>query len=561
MTSIVNLQRVTVGLLYFNDFTATDDTTKSSDNITWSLAGGTYLQASGNGVAVAYKSCGVEAYIVYAYAKADSPEFGAGARITAYDNLYYTPINSANRHYLLKQVGGVLVNLGDAVHAYSAAVMYLSKLKVQQVATRLEGVMSRPGVTRTRLTSNDVAFTSGQNGGVRVGILAGTVQIDWIGITGITITMTGLLDAQRFKIYSSGNLVGTSDASVGGTAVWTVTMDDDYGPKFDKIEITDTDGSTIVYSSTSWTDICGGDIFQAQVTQTPLKNPPRIQPPNVAGSHVYLRTKRHAYTTAISASASPPAANKLGAFRWIIPDVPSDDKGSSKQTLERQFTFEPWPRVWIGGKAGGRRDLILTGIIERTTPTRVGGQAVLEVAGRSCGAYADNRKATTTITFGPAEISTIVKQLAAYVPELEVSNYVYATGKTYTLTWLRGRSVWDAWLELAAAATTPQVPWGVWDCRGEHLGETGPGIHFGPVTRGASLVPIVRGNFSRLIAPKDSKQILTEVIIAYTSAGVVNYYVADAVGPGENSRYALTLDGATNYVTVADPNDLLSFSN
>jgi len=370
------------------------------------------------------------------------------------------------------------------------------------------------------------------------------VYLDEIAFGDAYVQINGLLDNQIAKFYGyNGSLAFTTSGSVGGLIKDTLTDAACALLPFTKVEITDTDGSTIIYSTTTFTDIFGGDVFTAQVAQAPRLNPSRIQPPNMMTPRAYLRTKHHAYTGASTATVSPPAAGALGAFRFILPD-----KG---QTLEKQFTFETWPRCWIGGKLGLKRDIILEGIVERTMPIELGnGQMGLEVVGRSCGAYADRRSATTTTTFGPAEISTIVKALAAYVPELQVGPYVYSTGKTYTLTWVRGRSVWDAWKELAAAASMSQLPWAVWDCRGEHPGETGPGIHFAPATQTVSTIPILKGNFAELIAPRDTKQILTNTIIAYNNAGTIAYLVSDAVGPGELSNYAFIFDGSTTYVTV-----------
>jgi len=95
--------------------------------------------------------------------------------------------------------------------------------------------------------------------------------------TSETITVTGLKDGQKFKLYNSGGSeVATSGAASGGQATLSISSLSSR-PPYQKIAVTDTDGSTIKWTMDSghsaYNDIWGGDTFEYKTTVTLATNP------------------------------------------------------------------------------------------------------------------------------------------------------------------------------------------------------------------------------------------------------------------------------------------------
>ncbi len=555
MTNIASINLTSSGKLYNQDFDAADDTTKyytTPDHLVWSLVTGAPGVASYIRVGIgattdqsaAAKNVGVANMVVFVNTRTStwnaSTWLGAAVRLTDGTHFYHAYIDSSPKLYLAKwnttQTG--LANV--AIGAVSDNTWYDLQLSV--VGSSLKA-SCKIGATAYNVSATDTALATGNLGGAFAQLYTPSTTSDFniiVITTGSTITINGLLAGQKFKVYKGGVLVGTSIAATGSSAA-TLEMFGLYpNPPYDQIIITDIDGSTLLgglgnYVNTG--NIYPGDVYTVLVTTSPVVTPPRIMPPHRNIAKIALITTKRTYNKLVAVpQISPQAAGTLGVFRVVIPDPTGEEKN---------YFNDNEPCI-IMGKLGLVFDKIMVGIVDTKTPDRIAGRSVLEVAGRSWGAWAAIRGYSTRVNFTGVNAYTMIMDATTgaktLVPELEFGNYVFAPSKNVSYeTILPGRKVNDALDEFAGLSSTINENWIYYDCKQEHLGESKPNQHFTPAGKTISLIPFINMKGFKVLAPEDSRQMVNRALVHYAYSTA--YDATDTV----------TIDSALTLLTMNTP--------
>jgi hypothetical protein len=331
------------------------------------------------------------------------------------------------------------------------------------------------------------------------------------------VTLKGLLNGQKFILYKDGATVTASSPSAGGTCTAPLEASHVLLMPFNQITITDVDGSTIIYSKTftSWTEsIFGGDTFTATISSTVLKNPPPPLDDDEAVCNLMFATGKRVYPNLLADGEIVfPGAGSLGSFSIEIPD--EDTMQGEKDFVKGQLCF-----FW--GKVGIKSGLLFAGLVDRPNATRLpSGQWVVEVAGRSQGAFADMHGYSTTQNLTNTNPYSVIMDdtigIKTLVPEMEFGNYVFSPTRTIPyLTIILSRTAWDSLTEEAMLSSTKLHRWAPYECLGLCLGETKPNFHFTEVTKQPSLVPVMSIRSHRVLSPTDFRQIITRAFTRYS---------------------------------------------
>jgi hypothetical protein len=417
-------------------------------------------------------------------------------------------------------------------------------------------------------SSYTVTWPWGARGGIVTGLTVGTnyslyfmeectavggsanLWVDEALICPLTITINGLFNGQKARFLKNGAIIATSPASAGNTLTYTGTAAELLNLPFDAVEITDVDGVTVLqrFSFTgAFSDgVIGGDVFQAQVTSGTIRNPPPINPLHDGLSRIMVLTSKRLYTRILGYDLSQPAAGSLGTFRIFI----EDETGREKDNLSKGEV------CWIFGDLGFEHDIQMVGIIDTPTVHQFpGGVQALELAGRSYGSYAAEHAFSSRVDHqfqNPYYIMTnSTNGVATLVPEMEIGPYVFSPPNNLTyVTYLPGRDAYDVTQEVADMSSKPEQRWNAYDCDGQDQGETKPNLHFEPVSRGISLLPILFGKGFRVQEPEDSRQILTKAIVHYADS--VAYDATDLVTIDSCFKLKFNIPAPADYSLYVD---------
>lgn len=263
-----SILRTTNGKLYYNHFDSSDDTTKHGSG-SWSLeTANSWLKwTSASGRGLAYYNTGQVNCVNEVRGKVSDVNVvivKASVRATDSNNDYeggelgygpYIPLS------IVKRVGGSGTSLKDSDYLNwfnNTWYVCLFKISGNNKTARRDGAneitesSDSTHTTQTLQGVNILANTTGQYG-----------YIDYIKVyRSETLTMNNLVDGQKFRIRNGAlTVVATSGVASGGQATINISSVATRPPYYD-IQVLDTDGTTVIYTDTTYqNDVWGGDIY------------------------------------------------------------------------------------------------------------------------------------------------------------------------------------------------------------------------------------------------------------------------------------------------------------
>lgn len=307
MPIIISFSRTTIGHIWANDFLVSDDTRKTGNPFVWTLdTSGVGVMSTPTLSSVGYLLQPLTVtipsadYVVYLSLKATIFGNSNYLGITRYADTsnYYENVTAlgSGAVKIRKTVATINTELATIALTYSNNTYTVLVGKIVGTALSAWG---HNGSTQATVSTTDSALSAKGSGGFELGTSgsANTITLDYLGLClGTTIVVNGLLDGQKVKLLRSNSVKLTSSASVGGLITMDLTTDLTKFQPYNSMYVTDTDGSTIIYTyNPPGGFIAGGDVFTAQVSSSVLKNPPVIEPMTIARPSLSFYTKRRLY--------------------------------------------------------------------------------------------------------------------------------------------------------------------------------------------------------------------------------------------------------------------------